>query len=105
MLVRQAYTFPAHRLNDVPITLYLMTHSYFVFYHALSNMVIRRVRRAVGYAGGGWAAQAVAEALAVFVLAYATAYGETLTISHFPYYTFEDRTRMYTVGSLFYGVY
>ena len=25
----------------------------------------------------------------VFLLAYATAYGETLTIAHFPYYTFK----------------
>ncbi len=33
--------------------------------------------------------QAAAEALLVFALAYATAFGETLTIAHFPYYTFK----------------
>ena len=33
--------------------------------------------------------QGAAEAVVVFVLAYATAYGETLTIAHFPYYTFQ----------------
>lgn len=36
-------------------------------------------------------AQAAVEAVVVFVLAYATAYGETLTIAHFPYYTFKAR--------------
>jgi cycloeucalenol cycloisomerase len=30
---------------------------------------------------------------------------ETLTISHFPYYDFEDRDLAYTVGSAFYGIY
>ena len=102
-LLGAAYTFPAHRLNDVPITLYLMTHAYFVFYHAISNMCIRRVRNATKAYGGR--AQNAAEAVVVFLLAYATAYGETLTISHFPYYTFADRGRMYTVGSLFYAIY
>jgi cycloeucalenol cycloisomerase len=102
-LLGAAYTFPAHRLNDVPITLYLMTHAYFVFYHAISNMVIRRVRHATKAYGGG--VQNVTEAVAVFLLAYATAYGETVTIAHFPYYTFVDRQRMYSVGSLFYAIY
>lgn len=41
----------------------------------------------------------------VFLLSYATAYMETLTISHYPYYTFVDRSRMYSVGSLFYAIY
>jgi cycloeucalenol cycloisomerase len=30
---------------------------------------------------------------------------ETLTISSFPYYSFEDRNMAYTVGSAFYGIY
>ena len=30
---------------------------------------------------------------------------ETLSISSFPYYTFEDRDMAYTVGSAFYGIY
>lgn len=33
--------------------------------------------------------QGVGEAAVVFCLAYATAYGETLTIAHFPYYSFQ----------------
>ena len=129
-LLGASYTFPAHRLNDVscarascaegpsvpaawltprlaplqvPITLYLMTHAYFCLYHALSNMLIRRVRNAAK--GHGALAQAASEAAAVFVLAYATAYGETLTISHFPYYSFKDKAAMYKTGSLFYAIY
>ncbi|MEW5320021.1 MAG: hypothetical protein WDW38_011126 [Sanguina aurantia] len=44
-------------------------------------------------------------AFVILVLAYATAYGETATIASFPYYSFVDRDRMYTVGSLFYAIY
>ncbi len=33
----------AHRLNNVPIVMFLMTHAYFLFYHSLSNMLLRRV--------------------------------------------------------------
>lgn len=102
-LLGASYTFPAHRLNEVPITLYFMTHAYFCLYHALANILIRRVRHAV--AAYGSTAQAVAEAVLVFVLAYGTAFGETLTIAHFPYYSFKDRSRMYSVGSLFYAIY
>ena len=80
-----------------------MTHAYFCLYHALSNMLIRRVRNAAK--GHGALAQAAAEATAVFLLAYATAYGETLTISHFPYYSFKDKAAMYKTGSLFYAIY
>lgn len=113
----------------MPITLYFMTHAYFCFYHVLSNLCIRRARRAVQPFGSR--AQLLTTALVVFLMAYATAYGETLTISHFPYYTFEasppacvhcrmhclrrvqdnlllaaqDKTRMYRVGSLFYAIY
>ena len=41
----------------------------------------------------------------VFVLSYFTAFMETLTISSFPYYSFEDRNMAYVVGSAFYGIY
>jgi cycloeucalenol cycloisomerase len=68
-----------------------MTHAYFCLYHPLANLLIRRVRAAT--ARHGPAAQAAAEALLVFSLAYATAFGETLTIAHFPYYSFKVRRR------------
>jgi len=41
----------------------------------------------------------------VLVFSYFTAFMETLSISSFPYYRFEDRTMAYTVGSAFYGIY
>uniref|UniRef100_A0A061R6G1 Cycloeucalenol cycloisomerase n=1 Tax=Tetraselmis sp. GSL018 TaxID=582737 RepID=A0A061R6G1_9CHLO len=102
-LLGASYTFPSWRLNEVPICLYFMTHAYFCFYHSLSNVLLRRVRFAVSDkpAAVRWAASAAL----VFALAYATAYGETLTISAFPYYSFKDKDKMYSVGSLFYAIY
>ena len=41
----------------------------------------------------------------VAAMAYLTAFMETLTISSFPYYSFEDRDAAYKVGSAFYGIY
>ena len=41
----------------------------------------------------------------VVVLSYFTAFMETLSISSFPYYSFEDRDMAYTIGSAFYGIY
>ena len=72
---------------QVPIPLYFMTHAYFCFYHALSNVMMRRV----GHASQkyGRTAQLAAMAVTVFLLAYATAFMETLTIAHFPYYKFK----------------
>ncbi|KAK9909776.1 hypothetical protein WJX75_007309 [Coccomyxa subellipsoidea] len=102
-LLGAEYTFPSWQLNKVPIPLYFMTHAYFCFYHALSNVVIRRTRNATAKYGSTM--QNAATALVVFLLAYATAFMETLTIAHFPYYKFKDRSRMYTVGSLFYAIY
>ncbi len=66
-----------------------MTHAYFCFYHAMANVLIRRVRAAA--APYGRLAPPAAEALLVFALAYATALGETFTIAHFPYYSFKVR--------------
>ena len=74
---------------QVPLPLYFMTHAYFCFYHALANVVLRRVRRAMADARPALAAAAFATA--VFALAYVTAFMETATIAHFPYYTFKAR--------------
>ena len=73
----------------MPITLYFMTHAYFCFYHAVSNVLMRRL----GHATQRWrpVMQKVATTMLVFALSYATAYMETLTIAHFPYYTFKVR--------------
>lgn len=98
------YTFSLKwRINDVPITCYLMTHAYFIFYHSMTNLILRRLRRALV----AWspAALAAITALVVLVLAYVTAFMETFTISNFPYYSFENRQYAYTIGSAFYAIY
>eukprot|EP00898_Chlorokybus_atmophyticus_P003545 jgi/Chlat1/4191/Chrsp27S04286 len=105
---------PIHRRwwVKVPIPLYFLTHAYFCFYHSLSNIVLRRVDRwfvsdnksKPNAAASSWQ-RSVVFALVVFALSYATAFMETLTIAHFPYYTFTDKSAMYKWGSLFYAIY
>ncbi len=75
---------------QVPITLYFMTHAYFCFYHALSNVVLRRTLHAVQRYHT--IVQWLLLALVVFILAYITALMETVTIAHFPYYRFKVTT-------------
>lgn len=95
------YTMPAHRFNNVPIALYFATHFYFSTYHALSNALLRRVDTT--YRDGP--TRTALRVGVVVVLSYFTAFMETLTISNYPYYDFEDRNMAYTVGSAFYGIY
>ena len=95
------YTFDAHRLNDVPIALYFMTHAYFMFYHVLSNCALRKTRRSFARGPRRFAF----ECALIAVMAYTTAFMESLTICGFPYYSFEDRDMAYTLGSAFYGIY
>ena len=93
------YTFDAHRLNDVPIALYFMTHAYFMFYHVLSNCALRKTRRAFAKD----AKRCAVECALVVVMAYTTAFMESLTICGFPYYSFEDRDMAYTREARFTG--
>mmetsp|Transcript_39296 Transcript_39296/g.54596 ORF Transcript_39296/g.54596 Transcript_39296/m.54596 type:complete len:292 (+) Transcript_39296:81-956(+) len=95
------YTFPAHRLNDVPLCLYFMTHVYFMFYHVLSNMALRFVRSKYQPGWSRW----VFEVMLVVVMSYVTAFIEAVTICGFPYYKFADRHMALTLGSAFYGIY
>ncbi len=95
------YTMPAWRLNDVPVAMYFATHFYFCFYHVLSNAALRRVRTSYGPSS----MRTAFEVCLVVAMSYLTAFLETLTISGFPYYSFEDRDMAYTVGSAFYGIY
>lgn len=100
-VLKASYSFPSHRLNDVPIALYFATHFYFVTYHTLSNMMLRKIETtyepSIYRTAVFWAA--------VFAFSYFTAFMETLTISSFPYYCFEDREMVYRIGSAFYGIY
>jgi len=100
-VLKADYTFPAHRLNDVPICLYFMTHAYFMFYHVLSNMALRYTR--TSYKAGR--ARSVYEIVLVVVMSYTTAFMEAITICGFPYYRFEDVHMAYTIGSLYYAIY
>ncbi|QDZ22132.1 cycloeucalenol cycloisomerase [Chloropicon primus] len=100
-VLKARYTFEAFRLNDVPLCLYLMTHAYFMFYHALSNFVIRWIRDT--YAANGF--RHFFEWSVIASMSYTTAFGEALTICAFPYYSFEDRNQAYVLGSAFYGIY
>lgn len=100
-VLRARYTMPAHRLNNVPLALYFATHFYFSTYHVFSNMLLRKV---VTTYERGFPRNCLYLAV-VFTFAYFTAFMETLTISAYPHYSFEDRYMAYTVGSAFYGIY
>ncbi len=94
------YSFPvALQLNGVPFFLYLVTHGYFVFYHTCTTIALR------AFYASRLGASRVAAAAVVFALAVFTAFMETWTISNVPFYSHPSMWRMYTVGSVFYGIY
>jgi cycloeucalenol cycloisomerase len=101
-VLHAAYTMPSiHRFNHVPIPMYLATHFYFSSYHCFSNMLLRNVE--TSYRPG--LSRTLLLVSVVVVFSYFTAFMETFSISSYPYYTFQDRTMAYTVGSAFYGIY
>jgi cycloeucalenol cycloisomerase len=100
-VLKAQYLFPAHRLNDVPIALFFATHFYFVTYHTISNLILRKIENSFLPSVG----RNFFTAYCILVFAYFTAFMETLSISSFPYYRFEDRFMAYTLGSAFYGIY
>jgi len=100
-VLKAEYTFPAHRLNDVPICLFLATHFYFVTYHTFANLMLRKIETTFQ---NNWL-RTVYFWCVVLGFSYFTAFMETLTISSFPYYSFADRFMAYTLGSAFYGIY
>lgn len=94
-----AYSFPVSwMLNDVPVMLYFITHGYFMFYHVLTTIAIRWYNASPRYSLPG-------AALLVWAMAVVTAFMETFTISSVPFYSHQDKWSMYTVGSVFYGIY
>ena len=92
---------PAHRFNNVPIALYFATHFYFSTYHLFSNILLRKV--VTSYKPG--VLKSLLYVAVILSFSYFTAFMETLTISAYPDYSFEDRNMAYTVGSCFYGIY
>ena len=100
-VLKARYTMPSWDLNGVPIAMYFATHFYFCFYHAFSNAILRKVTTTYVDDRNRFLFKCALIAL----LSYATAYAETLTISGFPCYAFEDRSLVYSLGSAFYGIY
>mmetsp|Transcript_19128 Transcript_19128/g.49394 ORF Transcript_19128/g.49394 Transcript_19128/m.49394 type:complete len:289 (-) Transcript_19128:274-1140(-) len=100
-VLRAKYTMPSWRLNDVPIAMTFATHFYFTTYHTLSNMMLRKITSSFRQTF----ARRMFVAAAILAFSYFTAFMETLTISAYPDYSFEDRHMAYTVGSAFYGIY
>lgn len=100
-VLKARYSFPSFRLNNVPLCLYFATYFYFCFYHALSNIVIRKAMTSFT---DGWL-KILHCAMVVFIISYITAFIETISISEFPHYSFEDPDMALTIGSAFYGIY
>jgi cycloeucalenol cycloisomerase len=100
-VLKAKYTMPSYRLNDVPLALTFATHFYFTTYHTLSNLLLRKIETSFRPTNQ----RAVFATACVLAFSYFTAFMETLTISAYPDYSFEDRNMAYTVGSAFYGIY
>lgn len=82
-VLKAKYTMPAHRLNDVPIAMFLATHFYFCTYHVcVSNSILRYVEKQYTQT---WRRKLLFWYTVLF-LSYFTAFMETLSISSFPYY-------------------
>jgi len=98
-----AYWFPSHRLNNVPLACYLITHAYFHLYHEGASLLQRRLWRA--FNNKVTVSSVLAVGLLIVFLNYSTALAEVVTIQNFPYYTYKDKWAMWVVGSGFYGLY
>lgn len=103
LCTRYTFSVGVLRINNVPVTLFLITQGYFSLYHTLSDIVVRAYHRRFGRPGSlmGWCAFVVA----LFAFCYSVAFMETLTIQHFPHYDIYDRHAMYVYGSVFYALY
>jgi len=80
-----------------------MSPSYFMLYHTLANLLLRRFWNAVG--NQVTPKLAVLAAGVVVALAYTTALMEVWTIENFPYYSCPNRHDMFVCGSIFYALY
>ncbi len=88
-------------INKVPVSMYLMTHVYFMTYHVLVAPCIRAVKSLFR----DKSLRFVATGFFVVLIAVLTAFTETWTISGFPYYTYPDLNEMLSKGSVFYATY
>jgi len=102
-VLRATYTFKAHRLNEVPFALYLITHSYFHLYHVLASIMLRVIWRLVG--GQVTVRNLLIVGGLILISSYIVAFLEAFTLENFPYYDIPDRSAMYLYGSIFYALY
>ncbi len=87
--------------GEVPIFLYVLTQAYFVTYHTILVLVMRRLERATG-------GSRVAFWVGLLFVAYAVAYAETLFMAHpslADVFWYEERGEMLRYGSIFYATY
>jgi len=103
------YTFPVKfQLNEVPVFLYFVTHGYFMFYHTLTTILLRRFWKSSFMIATNKASRLLwisQSGFFVFLLSYTTAFMEAFTVATVPYYVIQDRSKMYLIGSAFYGIY
>jgi cycloeucalenol cycloisomerase len=104
-LLKATYTFEAWRLNDVPFAMYLAAHGYFMLYHSMTNMALRRWYTSFFKANLRPFFASLGSFILILVMSWITAFMEAFTIQGFPYYHIEDRAFMYTVGCIVYGLY
>lgn len=104
-LLQATYTFTAHRINFVPIAMFLCTHAYFCTYHTVTTAALRRWWTSATYASIPAWLRPIATCSLIFTMSYITAFTEAFTIQAFPYYAIVDRAFMYTVGCIIYGIY
>lgn len=99
-VLKCSYHFPGinWQLRGVPIALWFFTHSYFLFYHTCSTIILRKLWQV---ARGNLTLVLPAGLL----LCWVTAFLEAFTISIAPVYKYPDAYIMYTIGSVFYGLY
>lgn len=99
----------------IPLFMYPLTQAYFVTYHVVMLVALRRVRGLLGLpppgtkdmSPGTWPKR-LAYALILFALSYAVAFAETWFMASdaiSAYFGYADKPRMLAYGSLFYACY
>ena len=91
------------QINSVPLSMYFMTHVYFLSYHTLATSLLRIVWDVLSPLPH--ILKVVTCVVFVVSLSIFTAFAETWTIGHFPYYTYPDFHTMLTYGSFFYSLF
>jgi len=96
-----------HSTQTVPLFLYPLTQAYFITYHVVMVVALRRLE---GVVPTHWSARVrkLALGVAVLALAYVVAFAETAAMANpmlESWFWYEDRGAMLVRGSLFYASY